>query len=347
RGTLSRRRERTLARNPSPREAGRGWPEGPGEGQVISEERLDELRRNAQPMTPQRGYYGLPLLKEPVWTWEVPAYFFVGGAAGAAAVLGAAAQLTGADRGLVSDARWIAAAGSALSAPLLVADLGRPERFLNMLRVFKVQSPMSVGAWTLTAFGTFASAALFADEMRKRTRLPVQLIGDASAILSAATGLLMATYTGVLIGATAIPVWSKHVSVLPLHFGTSALASAVSMLELAGHNEQALNILGLAAAALETYIGYRIESDRSEASDPLRRGPTGITTRIGGFFSGPLPLLLRIGRFRKAAAASSLLGSLITRMAWVDAGKASSRDLRVPLALDGRHAAGARDQIGE
>jgi len=314
---------------------------------VITENRLEELRRNAVPIKPESGYYGMPLLKEPVWTWEVPAYFFVGGAAGAAAVVGAAAQIAGADRGLVSDARWIAGAGAMLSGPLLVADLGRPERFLNMLRVFKVQSPMSVGAWTLTAFGTFASAALFVDEMRKRTQLPVQLIGDASAILSAATGLLMATYTGVLIGATAIPVWSQHVSVLPVHFGASALASAVSMLELAGHNQKALNILGLAVAAFESYMGYRIESDDSEASEPLRRGMTGITTRVGAFFSGPLPLLLRIARFRKAAAASSLLGSLITRTAWVEAGKTSSRDLRVPLALDGRNAAGARNQIGK
>jgi len=314
---------------------------------VITESRLDQLRQNAVPIKPETGYYGMPLLKEPVWTWEVPAYFFVGGAAGAAAVVGATAQIAGADHHLVNDARWIAAAGAALSGPLLIADLGRPERFLNMLRVFKVQSPMSVGAWTLTAFGTFASAALFADEMRKRTDLPVKLIGDASAILSAATGLVMATYTGVLIGATAIPVWSNHVSVLPIHFGTSALASAVAMLELAGHDEEALNLLGLAAAAFETYMGYRIETDPGVESEPLRHGMTGITTRIGGFFSGPLPLLLRIARFRKAAAASSLLGSLITRMAWVEAGKTSSRDLRVPLALDGRHAAGPGDAIGE
>ena len=134
---------------------------------------------------------------------------------------------------------------------------------------------MSVGAWTLTAFGTFASAALFADEMRKRTHLPVQLIGDASAILSAATGLVMATYTGVLIGATAIPVWSKHVSVLPLHFGTSALASAVSMLELAGHNEQALNILGLAAAAIAMLILGRSATSLLYGVTPL--DPAAIT----------------------------------------------------------------------
>jgi formate-dependent nitrite reductase membrane component NrfD len=307
---------------------------------VITEERLDELRRDAQPMQPDRGYYGLPFLKEPVWSWEVPAYFFVGGAAGAAAVLAAAAQITGADRDLVSDARWIAAAGSALSAPLLIGDLGRPERFLNMLRVFKIQSPMSVGAWTLTAFGTFAAAAVFAEEVRKRTDLPVSVIGDAAGILSAATGLVMSTYTGVLIGATSIPVWSKYASILPIHFGASALASAVSMLELLGHDEESLNLLGFAATACETVFGYTMEPDRS------------MTTRAGKIFSGPLPLLLRIAGFgskrcRQAAAASSLIGSLLTRFAWVDAGKASAKDLRVPLALDGRHAAGMREAIGE
>ncbi len=302
---------------------------------MITERRLEELRQNAVPMQPERGYYGLPLLKEPVWTWEVPAYFFVGGAAGAAAMVGAAAQIAGADPDLVRDARWIAGAGAAISAPLLIADLGRPERFLNMLRVFKVQSPMSVGVWTLTAFGTFASAALFAQEIQKRTDLPVRVIGNAAAMLSAATGLVMATYTGVLIGATAIPVWSKHVSVLPVHFGTSALASAVSLLELAGHRASALNILGFVAAAVETYLGYKMDLD-----------PT-ITTRAGQFFSGPLPLLLRIARSRKAAAASSLLGSLMTRLAWIEAGRTSSRDLRVPLALDGRHAAGIGKTIGE
>ncbi len=337
---------------------------------MITERRLEDIRREAECIgrveakgvravgapfpqaTAENGYYGLPLLKEPVWTWEVPAYFFVGGMGGAAAVVGAAAQLSGADRELVRDARWVAAAGAALSAPLLVGDLGRPERFLNMLRVFKIQSPMSVGAWTLTAFGTFASAAVFAEEMRKRTDLPVRVVGDAAAMLSAATGVAMATYTGVLIGATTIPVWSKHVSLLPLHFGASALSSAVSFLELLGHDEEALNMLGLAAAAFETYVGYRIESDGGIESEPLKRGPTGITTRIGGMFSGPLPLLLRIvgfgsKRFRSAAAASTLLGSLITRFAWVEAGRASARDVRTPLALDSGDTARSRQSIRE
>src|SRR5690242_3577678 len=127
----------------------------------VREERLLELRRAAEreghinrpgirpsgspfPLaSPETGYYGIPLLKEPSWTWEVPLYFFVGGAAGAAAVMGAIASYSGADRRLVRHARWIAAAGAVISPALLIADLGRPERFLSMLRVFKPKSPMS------------------------------------------------------------------------------------------------------------------------------------------------------------------------------------------------------------
>ena len=166
------------------------------------------------------GYYDVPLLKKPVWTWEVPLYFFVGGTAGAAAMIGVAADLGGAKRTLVRDARRVAAGGAVLSTPLLIADLGRPERFLNMLRVFKPRSPMSVGAWTLAVFGGASTVAAAGTGRLPRT----------AALLSAATGLVMATYTGVLIGATAIPVWAKHSRVLPIHFGASAVASAVALL---------------------------------------------------------------------------------------------------------------------
>ena len=290
---------------------------------AASERRLDELREKAAslpPPSPSAGYYGLPLLKQPVWSWEVPLYFFVGGAAGASAVIAAAAQVAGADERLVRDARRIAAIGAAASAPPLILDLGRPERFLHMLRVFKPQSPMSVGVWILSAFGTATGAAALFDGA----------IGDVAAGVAAVSGLGMATYTGVLIGATSIPVWAKHVHTLPIHFGASGVAASVALLELLGHDDAPLNILGIAAAAFETYTGLRIESDRSHDSDPLRRGATGITTRVGGFFSGPLPLLFRIlgirsKRARRVASAAAILGSLVTRMAWVEAGKASAR----------------------
>jgi hypothetical protein len=308
---------------------------------TIPESRLDQIREQAalgqldakgvrppgSPFPETPSYYGLPIVKPPVWTWEIPLYFFAGGAAGASSVIAITAQLTGASPALVRDARWIAAIGAAASGPLLILDLGRPERFLNMLRVFKPQSPMSVGAWTLTLFGTASAGAVIAELLRMKR------IGDAAAFVAALSGLLMATYTGVLLGATAIPVWSKHARTLPIHFGASALASASALLTLRGHDDAALNALGLAAAAFETYTGIEIEACDDIESEPLRRGPTGLTTRIGGFFSGPLPLALRLlgirsKRARRAASASALLGSLITRIAWIEAGKASAGDPR-------------------
>src|SRR5438270_2337445 len=129
-------------------------------------------------------YYDVPLLKAPVWTWEVPVYFFAGGAAGGAAVIGAVAEWTGTGATLARDARWIAAAGGPISAALLTADLGRPERFLNMLRVLKPQSAMSVGSWTLTAFSATSTAALI--------RPFTTIAAPSSALLGAG----MLTYTG-------------------------------------------------------------------------------------------------------------------------------------------------------
>ena len=281
-----------------------------------SEARLDEIRRAAAERREQ-SYYELPLLKPPVWTWEVPAYFFVGGAAGAAACIAFTARLARRDARLIRHAQWVAATGAVASGPLLVADLGRPERFLAMLRVFKVRSPMSVGAWLLTAFGaTSAATILFRGRLR-----------DVASFASATTGLGMATYTGVLIGVTAIPIWSAHAILLPKHFAASALASAVSILELLGHRDRALNNLAKLAAAFESAAGFYLEH-RKEAK-PLLTGENGVTTRLASAFAGPIPLLIRLlygrsQRARQAAAVSALLGSYLTRAAWVEAGRTSA-----------------------
>jgi formate-dependent nitrite reductase membrane component NrfD len=273
----------------------------------------------------------------------VPAYFFVGGAAGASAVIASVAQARAngsADaHSLARDARWMAAAGGVLSAALLTSDLGRPERFMNMLRVFKVQSPMSMGAWTLTAFSTTAAAAAFADLFFREhgNRVPVRIVRDAAGVLTAATGLVMSSYTGVLIGATAIPVWNAHVRMLPVHFAASGLASAVAILELRGHESVALNRLGLLAAAAELLTGAVIEGPRNEADEPLKHGESGWITRAGGVLSGPLPLVLRIAgmrspRARRAAAMTALAGALLTRFGWWSAGSASSAEPKLSLS---------------
>ena len=262
------------------------------------------------------SYYDQPLLKPPVWTWEVPTYFFIGGAAGAASIIVLAAQLGGGEEELVIDALWMAMIGSALSAPLLVSDLGRPERFLNMLRVFKPQSPMSVGVWTLTGFGGASTAAAL---------VPFQPVREVAALGAAATGLVMATYTGVLLGATAIPVWREHVRLLPMHFGASALGSAASLLQLRGHRHPALNALALGAAIFETVAAVALETGHDPVSAPLREGRSGTLTRLGGLLSGPIPLFMRLMGSRKGAAVATLAGSLITRFAWVEAGKVSAK----------------------
>lgn len=296
--------------------------------------------------SPETGYYGIHLLKEPGWSWEIPPYFFVGGAAGSAAVVGAVAHWTGRDLRLARDCRFIAAAGAVISSGLLISDLGRPERFLAMLRVFKRQSPMSVGAWTLAAFGSFSGAAAFAEIAADRFGLPVRVLGNIAEGFSALAGLPFSNYTGVLIGATVIPVWNEHVGSLPIHFGMSGLNSAVGILELMGHSNPALNTLGIGAAAIESLEGVNIEISRKPAVEPLKRGTSGLITRIGGVLSGPVPLALRIAaafagrrrskQLRKAAAISSVTGSMLTRIAWVHAGHVSARDWRLPLEIEAK-----------
>jgi len=325
------------------------------------EERLLEIRREAElrgqvrasgirpagapfpKASPATGYYGIPLLKEPQWTPEVPLYFFVGGAAGAAAVMGAIADYTGADRGLVRDARWLAAAGAVLSPALLIADLGRPERFLAMMRVFKPRSPMSVGVWTLLGFSSAAAATAFAGFLHDRygASLPVRVMENAGQAASLAFGLPFSNYTGVLIGATAIPAWNENVGNLPIHFAASGVGAAVGLLELMGHQKsRALQALGLGAALFECWEGWRIEGRSLPGLDPLKHGTSGGMIRIGGLLSGPLPLALRVlsavsgnRRLRRWASISAVVGSLVTRIAWVQAGHLSARDWREPLGI--------------
>ena len=335
----------------------------PADADTMSESRLSQLREEARlrgrvegegirpagapfpQASPQTGYYGRHLLKEPQWSWEIPVYFFVGGAAGAAALIAQAARLTGAKAELVRDARTLAAIGAILSPVLLISDLGKPSRFLNMLRVFKVKSAMSVGVYIVTGFSNVAVASKLAGLLRdKFQRWPVRIIENVVGLTAAVFGLGMASYTGVLIGATSVPVWSQNVTTLPIHFAMSGLNSAVSVLELMGHSDsRALNVLGIAACALETGEGAKIELNREPVNDPLKKGTSGLIVRVGGVLSGPVPLALRVlaafssgttsRNLRRYAAIASLAGSYLTRLGWVRAGHASARDFRIPLQI--------------
>src|SRR6266550_6851258 len=248
----------------------------------MKEQRLDELRDEAWqkgvvsspgvdvaggPIPRKPGYYSEPVVRPPVWTWEIPIYFFVGGLGGMSAVIALGALLFH-HFGVARTAMWVAAVASVLSPILLILDLGRPHLFINMLRVFKPQSAMSMGSWILTAFGMCVVPGLIALELQTFHLFAGaidQILGVAAVILmfgSAIFGMLLATYTGVLIGATAIPAWSLHHRLLPIHFGAAGLGSAAALLELLGHRIAPLNAIGLFAAAVETVLLIWLSIDK-------------------------------------------------------------------------------------
>jgi hypothetical protein len=313
-----------------------------------SEKRLEELREQAWkdgvvpgkgvdvaggPIPRKTGYYGQPVVKPPVWTWQVPLYFFFGGIAGMSAVIATGAALFH-HVDLARASMWIAAiAGAVLSPILLIMDLGRPHLFLNMLRVFKHRSAMSMGAWILSAFGACVVPGLIALELHAHQIFPGtldQLLRIAAGILifgSAIFGTLLATYTGVLIGATAIPAWFLHRTLLPIHFGTAGLGSAAALLELFGHRIPALNVLGFYAAGVETALLIWLSVNKHGAADrAIHEHGTGWLIRIGEILNGPLAIVLRLFGLVPFAAISFLTGSLVSRIGWIAVGKVSGSD---------------------
>lgn len=295
--------------------------------------------------SPENGYYQQPLLKEPQWTQLIPFYFFVGGAAGSLSVIGSLADVIAGERKLAEQARWLALGGAVLSGALLVSDLGKPSRFLNMLRVFKPQSTMSMGSWILSGFSAFVFASSAADALEHfwGKGLLIHLLRGMGRVGSVVFGVPFHNYTGVLLATTAMPVWNARASSLAGHFGMSGLQSGASILELMGHQDShALNLLGVLSASMETWEKINISNSDSRALLPLKRGWSGLLVRAGAWFSGPVPLLLRLssllpGRpnaLRRLAACSGIAGSLFTRYGWVEAGKASARDWRLALEIE-------------
>ena len=320
-----------------------------------TEARLREIKNTATGLAPtatghnhpqiqgQDSYYGLPALKPPVWTWEVPLYFFLGGIAGVSECLAFIAQIFRPDAALISALLWIALIVVAICPLLLISDLGRPSRFLNMLRVFKPQSPMSIGAWTLVAFPSCAILSLASHELILHGFTGVLFVSARwlGEFLGAITGLLLAGYTGVFIGATAIPVWLHNRKILPAHFLTSAFGGSAAILELLGFLIPATQILGFVSAGIETLMEISFEVRKPDVNAPLHHGKSGAAFRVAGLLEGPIALLLRLfwgaspsGRY--SAAICFLAGSLLSRYAWIWAGRLSAGDVNTQFASQRR-----------
>jgi hypothetical protein len=323
-----------------------------------SEKRLEELREQAWkdgvvpgkgvdvaggPIPRKPGYYGQAVVKPPVWTWQVPLYFFFGGIAGMSAVLASGAVIFH-HIDLARAAMWVAAiAGAVLSPILLIMDLGRPRLFLNMLRVFKHRSAMSMGAWILSFFGACAVPGLIALELHSHHVFGGalgQLIRIAAGIFifgSAIFGTLLATYTGVLLGATAIPAWFLHRTMLPIHFGTAGLGSAAGLLELLGHRIPALNFLGYYAAGIESVLLIWLSFDKKGAANrAIHEHSSGWLIRIAEVLNGPLAIVFRLFGLVPFAAISFLIGALVSRFGWIMVGKISGSDPEAVFASQQR-----------
>jgi formate-dependent nitrite reductase membrane component NrfD len=275
------------------------------------------------------SYYGRPILKEPVWKPTVPIYMFTGGLAGACSVLSLAARLAG-KRRLARVSLYVGLAAEAPSPLLLISDLGRPERFLNMLRVFKPTSPMSVGSWILGVSNGATTTAAVCEVLGVAPRLKL-----AAAVVSASAGAPLSVYTATLISNTAVPVWHEARRELPFLFAAESAASAGAATALVLAPREAgparrLALLGVAASELVAARMRKNLGPHAEVYENEEAGQYERLARVAGFAgSALLAGRGRRGRVASIAGGTLVLGSALARRWSVfRAGFQSARDPR-------------------
>lgn len=295
------------------------------------------------------GYFDRPLLKKPQWDWAVISYLFLGGIMGGSGVLAALAQRSE-DKPLERTSRYLSMALALACPAVLVSHLGRPERFLNMMRVVKFKSPMSMGVWGLVGYSAFAGLNAAAQLSRDRI-LPawIQRLEPkpVTVTLQAMFGAFTAGYTGVLLSATAIPLWAKGKYHIPAISVCSAMSGACAINAIAlcadpngGAAQVKLERLEACAAVLEVAALVHFRISAGDTGDPMFEGARGERLRtwtVGAGILAPLALnavslLTRTHRKRPSILRTLLAGGLvlaggyILRETLIEAGKASADD---------------------
>lgn len=279
---------------------------------------------------PGTSYYGDPIINEPVWReLNIAGYLFAGGLAGASSVLAAGADISGRET-LARSAKLTASGAIAVSLAFLIHDLGRPARFLNMMRVFKPTSPMSVGTWILAAYTPLAAAASASDVLELAPRS-----GRVAGLGAGILGPAVCTYTAALISNTAVPAWHEAWRELPFVFAGSAASAAGGAALLGAPCAQAAPArrLGVLGALAELSAVTLLERRRSAAVEPYREGLAGRRLRASKVLTaaGALGAATVASRSRSAAALSGaalVAGSALSRFGIFQAGMASARDPR-------------------
>lgn len=328
----------------------------------------ERSRRTVSVLTPDRAgfsrgerwsgqasnYYHIPLIKKAHWGWEIIAYFFLGGLAGGSYLASTLAHLFGSqeDAGLVRAGRYVSLVGIAISPILLIKDLGRPERFHHMLRVLKLRSAMSLGTWGLTTFGLLcgltAGYQMAMDGLldwfpwlaKPLKASPVKVIESVGSVF----GLFVASYTGVLLSSTAVPIWARARHLLGPLFLTSGLSTALAslslILSLGRSQRQTLEKVEraeLVVMATELGLISALPAVLGPLGKPLLKGKTAVFFGAGTIGGGLLlPLLARLAwrltrkptprALNSGAALLVLAGGLILRYVWVVAGRTSADD---------------------
>jgi formate-dependent nitrite reductase membrane component NrfD len=300
-------------------------------------------------------YYRYPSLKKPQWTWEIVLYFFLGGLAAGSYLVATLAGLFGRpeDRGVARSGRYIAAV-TVLACPLLlVADLGRPERFVHMMRIVKTRSPMSMGTWGLSAFAVFASLGaireLVEDGVLGKSRLVTKPFTwvplSVSGVLGSLAAYFVSSYTGVLLSFTNVPLWAKNRRLQGPLFLTSALSTGLAAISLVlgigggthGSTHQWLGRAETAATIGELALIGGTCATLGPLAQPLTKPPYALPFWLGAVgFGHIVPAALRFaaesasGRLCRilgvVASVFVLAGGLIFRWTTVEAGKSSVDD---------------------
>lgn len=297
-------------------------------------------RRDEHLMVPDAtftSYYGRPIVKASPWEKDIPAYLFLGGLAAGSSLLGAGADLTGRPA-LRRNSRVAALATITVSFAALVHDLGRPARFVNMLRVAKPTSPMSVGTWILTGYAPLAALAALAegrDLLPRRLswaagllRLGARPAGLGAALLAPA----IASYTAVLLTDTATPTWHDAHEHLPFVFVGSASAAAGGLGLLASPLSESAPArrFAVGGALLELAVEHRMEQAMGLTAEPLHQGRAGRLMRASKALTAAGALGAAVScRSRLLSGLSGvalLAGSACMRFGVFEAGQESTRD---------------------
>lgn len=298
------------------------------ENLTITKKSTDGKVKNGRVETYQdESYYEKPVVKSSVYGWLITTYFFIGGLASALQFISTVIDFLGGkkDKKLVSFGRFAALLGAIASPFLLIADLHTPRRWYNMLRIFRPTSPMSIGTWALTTFGTFSGVAAFGQALHSLFGLkPGQWLARLASLPAALAGGVVSLYTGTLLASTSTPFWSSSFPYLSSLFSSSAASTAVAALTLAGHATKTpknarkrLSLLAIVSGTAELVLALLVDRNwrRKKVGTPLEQEPLRSTWNLGVLGMGIIaPLSMHLGEVlsRRESRVSSIISAVIT-----------------------------------